>query len=128
MVTVVLPEVRGRDALREALKLATLIKKKAGIKFNKDAEDPYQALVAVLQGLDMIVEDYKKYRKVEGLIKEVATSKGEKVEDGVYIWPRHLKEAAEDMGVDWDELKRILKDLDIVEYDRRVGKYKVKEV
>jgi len=62
MVTVVLPNVKGREALREALRLATIIKKKAGIKFNRDAEDPYQALVAVLKGLDLVVEDYKKYQ------------------------------------------------------------------
>ena len=128
MVKVMVPSVRGREALREALKLATLLKKKAGIKFDRDAEDPYQALVAVLKGLDLVVEDYRKYRGVENLVKQVAEEKGEKLQDGVYVWPRHLKEAAEDVGVDWDELKRILKDLEIVSYDRRMGKYKIKEL
>ncbi len=128
MVKVMVPSVRGREALREALKLATLLKKKAGIKFDRDAEDPYQALVAVLKGLDIVVEDYRKYRGVENLVKQVAAEKGEKLQDGVYVWPRHLKEAAEDVGVDWDELKRILKDLEIVSYDRKVGKYKIKEL
>ncbi len=128
MVKVMVPSVRGREALREALKLATLLKKKAGIKFDRDAEDPYQALVAVLKGLDIVVEDYRKYRGVENLVKQVASEKGEKLQDGVYVWPRHLKEAAEDVGVDWDELKRILKDLEIVSYDRKVGKYKIKEL
>ena len=127
MVQVLLPELRGREALREALKTATLLKKKLGIKFNRDADDPYQALLAVLKGLDVIVEEYKRYRDVENLIKVVAEKKGEKLEDGVYVWPRHLKEAAEDVGVDWNELQNLLKDMEIIEYDRSVGKYKVKE-
>ena len=126
MVTVILPEVRGRDALREALKLATLLKKKAGIKFNRDAEDVYQALLAVLKGLEIVIDDLDKYRRAEVLVREIIKEKGEKLEDGVYVWPRHLKEAAEDLGVDWDELKRILKDLDIVEFDVKKRKYRVK--
>ena len=127
MVTVVLPDVKGREALREALKTATLLKKKLGIKFNRDAEDPYQALLAVLKGLDVVIEDLSRYRKIERLVSEVAKEKGEKLEDGVYVWPRHLKDAAEDIGVDWEELKAILKELDIAEFDAKKRKYKIKE-
>jgi hypothetical protein len=128
MVQVMLPNLRGKEALREALKTATILKKKLGIKFNRDADDPYQALLAVLKGLDVVVEDYKRYRDVENLVKVVAEKKGEKVEDGVYVWPRHLKEAAEDVGVDWNELKNLLRDMEIIKYDRNVGKYKIKDL
>ncbi len=126
MVHVMLPDFRGREALREALKVATILKKRAGIKFNRDADDPYQALLGVLRGLETVVEEYRKYRGIENLVKTVAEKKGEKLSDGVYVWPRHLKEAAEDVGMDWEELKRIIKEMDIASYDRKAGKYKVK--
>ena len=125
MVTVFLPERKGRGALVEALKLAVSLKKKAGIKFNRDADDVYQALLGVLMGLDILMEECRKYREFERLITTVAQEKGEKTEDGVYIWPRHLKEAAEDMGVDWEELKRLLREMDFVKYDARKRKYKI---
>ncbi len=57
MVTVAPPGKKGKEALKEALKLALELRKKYGISFVREAEDEYEALAAVLEGLKKMLEE-----------------------------------------------------------------------
>lgn len=124
MVLVVLPDKRREEALKEALRLAIRLRKQLGIKFDKDADDVYQALLGVLLG----IEEALKTKDLFTGLRKVVEEKGEKTEGGTYVWPGHLKSAARELGVEWEELKRILKESDIISYDRKKKKYLIKEV
>ncbi len=124
MPLVVLPQKRGEEALKEALRLAARLRRELGIKFNRDADDVYQALLGVLLG----VEEVLRTKDLFTGLKKVVEEKGEKTEGGTYIWPGHLKTAAKELGVEWEELKRILKESDIISYDRKKKKYLIKEI
>ncbi len=121
------PDIKGKEAWKEIIKKSIELKKKHFITFERDAEDPYQAVLAILNALDRMLEGCTEYKKIRMLVRAVAEEKGEKSEEGTYIWPRHLKEAAEDIGMDWKELKDILKETDFIEYDPKKKKYIVRE-
>ncbi len=123
---VILPSLSGEEALTEALRLAARLKKKYGITFDRDPDDVFQALVGVLAGLGELAEECDNTKKIAALVEVVAKEKGEKTEEGVYVWPRHLKETAEEMGISWEELKKMLKRLENIKYDRRKRKYLIK--
>ena len=120
--------LKGREALKELVRKAKEVKKKYYITFDRDAEDPYQAILAVIEAMDKMLEECKEYKKIKMLIKAVAEEKGEKKEEGTYVWPKHLKEAAEEIGVEWELLKEILKNSPYVEFDQKSKKYVIKNL
>ncbi len=128
MVHVVLPNMKGREALEESLRRALKLKKELGITFNRDANDVYEGLLGVLMGVEVILEEYRKFTGIRDVIRDVAKKKGKKLEDGVYITTKDLKGAAEEVGVDWNELKELLKEMDVIDYDTKRKKYKVKGI
>ncbi len=129
---VMLPGVRGEDAFRELLRVAREIREKYNIRFDRDAYDPYEALLGILMGIDQLLSTSAGTRKAEAppkeveLINAVVAEKGEFTEEGVYVWPRHLKETAEELGIDWEEVKKQLKKLGKIEFVKKKGKYRVK--
>lgn len=130
MVTVMLPGVAGVRAKRELLKLAAKLKNKYDIHYDHNAHDEFEALYGILKAMDEIIEDLKKRQyetdKTKAFIDAIISEKGEITAEGVYIWPRHLKEEAEELGVDWDSFKEELKKAGILEFDPKNKKYKVK--
>ncbi|MDN5358268.1 MAG: hypothetical protein PWP76_111 [Candidatus Diapherotrites archaeon] len=130
MVTVMLPGLRGVKAERELLKLAAKLKHKYDIHYDRNANDEFEALYGILKGLDEIIEDLKKREyevdKTKAFIDAIISEKGEITAEGVYVWPRHLKEEAEELGVDWEEFKEELKKAGVIEFDPKNKKYKVK--
>ncbi|HIQ10102.1 MAG TPA: hypothetical protein EYH23_01140 [Euryarchaeota archaeon] len=129
MVTVTLPGVAGVRAKKELLKLAAKLKNKYNIHYDRNAKDEFEALYGILKALDEIITDLKKSSyevdRVKAFIDAIVSEKGEVTAKGVYIWPKHLKEEAEELGVDWDSFKEELKKAGIIEYDPKSKKYKV---
>ena len=123
---VMLPGVRGKEAYMELLRVAREIKEKYNIRFDRDAHDPFEALVGILRGLDRLLEEQRARPKEMEFINAVVAEKGEITSEGVFVWPRHLKETAEELGIDWEKLKEDLRRLGAIEFDRRRGKYRVK--
>ncbi len=123
---VMLPGVRGKEAYMELLRVAREIKEKYNIRFDRDAHDPFEALVGILRGLDRLLEEQRARPKEMEFINAVVAEKGEITNEGVFVWPRHLKETAEELGIDWEKLKEDLRRLGALEFDRRRGKYRVK--
>lgn len=125
-----LPGVAGVRAKRELLKLAAKLKNKYDIHYDHNAHDEFEALYGILKAMDEIIEDLKKRQyetdKTKAFIDAIISEKGEITAEGVYIWPRHLKEEAEELGVDWDSFKEELKKAGILEFDPKNKKYKVK--
>ena len=129
MVLVMLPGVRGEEAFRVLLRVAKEIREKYNIRFDRDAHDPFEALIGILMGVDQILSARPKeeaQKKEIELINAVVAEKGEYTEEGVYIWPRHLKKTADELGIDWEELKEQLKKLGKIEFDRKKGKYRIR--
>ncbi len=130
MVTVVLPGVGGVRAKKEVLKLAAKLKHKYDIHYDRNARDEFEALYGILKGLDQVIQELKQREyeadKTKAFIDAIISEKGEITAEGVYVWPRHLKEEAEELGIDWDEFKEELKKAGVIEFDPRNKKYKVK--
>ncbi len=57
MVTVAPPNKQGKEALKEALKIALELRKKYGISFVREAKDEYEALAAILEGIKRMLEE-----------------------------------------------------------------------
>ncbi len=130
MVTVNLPGLRGVRAKREVLKLAAKLKHKYDIHYDRNANDEFEAIYGILKAMDEIIQDLKRKEyevdRTKAFIDAVISEKGEVTAEGVYVWPRHLKEEAEELGVDWGEFKEELKKAGILEFDPRNKKYRVK--
>ena len=130
MVTVMLPGLRGVRAKKELLKLAAKLKNKYDIHYDRNAHDEFEALYGILKGLDEIITELKQKQyevdKTKAFIDAIISEKGEITAEGVYVWPRHLKEEAEELGVDWEEFKEELKKAGVIEFDPKNKKYRVK--
>ncbi len=130
MVTVMLPGLRGVRAKKELLKLAAKLKNKYDIHYDRNAHDEFEALYGILRGLDEIITELKQKQyevdKTKAFIDAIISEKGEITAEGVYVWPRHLKEEAEELGVDWEEFKEELKKAGVIEFDPKNKKYRVK--
>ena len=130
MVTVQLPGVAGARAKRELLKLAAKLKNKYDIHYDRNANDEFEALYGILKALDEIITDLEKRKydvdRTRAFIDAVVTEKGEITANGMYIWPKYLKEEAEELGIEWESFKEELKNAGIIEFDPKSKKYKVK--
>ena len=130
MVTVPLPGVAGVHAKKELLKLAAKLKSKYNIHYDRNANDEFEALYGIIKALDEIIVNLEKSRydvdRTRAFVDAVVTEKGEMTANGVYIWPKYLKEEAEELGVEWESFKEELKNAGIIEFDPKSKKYKVK--
>jgi len=130
MVTVTLPGFAGVRAKKELLKLAAKLKNKYDIHYDRNARDEFEALYGILLALDEIITELKRSKyevdRTRAFIDALISEKGELTAEGVYVWPRHLKEEAEELGVDWESFKEELKKAGIIEFDPKNKKYKVK--
>ena len=130
MVTVTLPGLAGVRAKKELLKLAAKLKNKYDIHYDRNARDEFEALYGILLALDEIITELKRSKyevdRTRAFIDALISEKGEVTAEGVYVWPRHLKEEAEELGVDWESFKEELKKAGIIEFDPKNKKYKVK--
>ena len=130
MVTVTLPGLAGVRAKKELLKLAAKLKNKYDIHYDRNARDEFEALYGILLALDEIITELKRSKyevdRTRAFIDALISEKGELTAEGVYVWPRHLKEEAEELGVDWESFKEELKKAGIIEFDPKNKKYKVK--
>ncbi len=129
MVTIVLPGERGVRAKKALLKYALKLKNKYDIHFDRNAHDEYEAIYGILRGMEELVQELqnelRNVDKTRALINAVIAEKGEITAEGVYVWPKHLKEEAEEMGIDWESFKEQLKKTGLLEFDPQRKKYKV---
>ena len=130
MVTVVLPGARGPRAKKKLLELAAKVKTQYDIHFNREAYDEYEALYGIILALHQLLREQQFSEKdtdeVKQVFDEIIENKGEITAEGVYVWPRHAKDTAEQAGIDWEEFKENLKKAGLLEYDKKKRKYRVK--
>ena len=129
LVTVILPGARGVRAKKKLLELAAKIKARYGIHFNREAHDEYEALYGIILALDQLLREQtigeKEAESIKQVFDEIIEDKGEITSEGVYVWPRHAKETAEQAGIDWEEFKENMKKAGLIEYDKKKRKYRV---
>ena len=129
MVTVILPGAKGVRAKKQLLQIAAKIKNDYDIHFNREAYDEYEALYGILSALNQLLKEHiaaeSAPEDVKKVIDEIITQKGEITAEGVYVWPRHAKDAAEGAGIDWEEFKENMKKAGLLKYDAKKKKYRV---
>jgi len=129
-VTVVLPGAKGVRAKKKLLELAAKVKAQYDIHFNREAYDEYEALYGIILALNQLLHEKMlgadEAESIKQVFDEIIENKGEITSEGVYIWPRHAKDTAEQAGIDWEEFKENMKKAGLLEYDKKKRKYKVK--